>query len=68
MRKYKNLYFRPFFSISSLRNTKISHLERNSVKYDYSSFNERTFLEDFNKMNFNYINDASDVDTNYDKL
>jgi len=36
------------------------------LKYDYSSFNERNFLEDFNKLSFIYINDASD--RNYDKF
>ena len=51
-----------------LRNAKISLLQRHSLKYDYSSFSERNFFEDFNKMNFNYINDESDTDTNYGKF
>ena len=51
-----------------LSNAKISHLQKHSLKYDYSSFNERNFLEDFNKIRFGYINDSADIDTNYYKL
>ena len=55
----------PQFLIVS--NAKISHLQRHSLKYDYSSFSERNFLEDFNKISFGYINDSADIDTNYNK-
>ena len=51
-----------------LKNAKIPHLQTRSLKYDYSSLSERNFLEDFNKLNLNYTNDASDIDTNYDKF
>ena len=38
------------------------------MKYDYSSFNERNFLEDFSKISFGYINDSVDIDTNYNRF
>ena len=51
-----------------LSNAKISHLQKRPLKYDYSSFNERNFREDFNKTRFGYINDYADIDTNYNKF
>ena len=51
-----------------LKNAKIPRLQTRTLKYDYSSINERNFLKDFNKLSLNYINDASDIDTNYDKF
>ena len=51
-----------------LKHAKIPHLQTRTLKYDYSSFNERNLLKDFNEFSLNYINDASDIDTNYDKF
>ena len=48
-----------------LSNATISHLQKHPLKYDYSSFNERNFREDSNKIRFGYINDSADIDTNY---
>ena len=68
MREYNNPYLRSLSTISFLKNAKIPHLQTRTLKYDYSSFNERNFLKDFNEFSLNYINDASDIDTNYDKF
>ena len=39
-----------------------------TLKYDYLSFKERDFLKYFNKFSLNFINNASDIDTSYDKF
>ena len=49
-------------------NTNISYKELELLKSDYSSFNEKNFLNDFIKMDFNYIYNATDVDYAYNKF
>ena len=49
-------------------NTNISYKELEILKSDYSSFNEKNFLNDFIKMDLNYIYNATDVDYAYNKF
>ena len=51
-----------------LRNANICYNHPAVLTYDYSLFNERNFIDDFNKINFNYLNSVSDVDSNYNKF
>ena len=46
-----------------LKNTHVSHSKSESLKYDYSKFVEDAFLEDFNQIDFNYL-ENSDLDIN----
>lgn len=56
----------PQFLIVDNRN--ISYKELEILKSDCSSFNETNFLNDFIKMDFNYIYNATDVDYAYNKF
>ena len=44
------------------------YTKSDAFKYDYSSFYERDCLEDFNYMDFSYIDKSTDVESNYNKL
>ena len=46
-----------------LKNTHVSHSKSESLKYDYSKFVDDAFLEDFNQIDFNYL-ENSDLDIN----
>ena len=46
-----------------LKNTHVSHNKSESFKYDYSRFKEDEFVEDFNQIDFAYL-ENSDIDMN----
>ena len=46
-----------------LKNTQVSHNKLESFKYDYSRFKEDKFLDDFNQIDFTYL-ENSDLDVN----
>ena len=46
-----------------LKNTHVSHSKSESFKYDYSKFKEDKFLDDFNQIDFTYL-ENSDLDVN----
>ena len=48
-------HFPPFFI---LKNTEISLNKSESLKYDYSKFKENKFREDFNKIDFDYLENS----------
>ena len=41
-----------------LKNTEISLNKSESLKYDYSKFKENKFREDFNKIDFDYLENS----------
>ena len=47
----------------TLKNTHVSHNSSESFKYDYSRFKEDEFLNDFNQIDFAYL-ENSDLDVN----
>ena len=50
-----------------LKNTHVSHNNSESFKYDYSSFKEDKFLDDFNQIDFTYLeNNDLDVNNKFD--
>ena len=52
-----------------LKNTQISHNKSESLKYDYSKFKESEFREDFNKIDFDYLeNSGMDVDNKFGRF
>ena len=52
-----------------LKNTQISHNKSESLKYDYSKFKENEFREDFNKIDFDYLeNSGMDVDNKFGRV
>ena len=52
-----------------LKNTQISHNKSESLKYDYSKFKESEFREDFNKIDFDYLeNSGMDVDNEFGRF
>ena len=51
----------PLFTI--LKNTYVSHCKSESFKDDYSRFKEDSFVEDFNQVDFSYL-DNSDLNLN----
>ena len=52
-----------------LKNTQVSHIKSESFKYDYSKFKEDKFLEDFNQINFTYLeSNDMDVSKKFDKI
>ena len=46
-----------------LKNTHVSHNKFESFKYDYSKFKEEEFVDDFNQIDFTYLED-NDLDMN----
>ena len=42
-----------------LKNTHVSHNKSESLKYDYSRFKEDKFLDDFNQIDFTYLENSS---------
>ena len=46
-----------------LKNTHVSQKQSESLKYDYSRFKEDKFLDDFNQIDFTYL-ESSDLDLN----
>ena len=51
----------------TLKNTHVSHNNSESFKYDYSSFKEDKFLDDFNQIDFTYLeNNDLDVNNKFD--
>ena len=52
-----------------LKNTHVSHSKSESLKYDYSKFVEDAFLEDFNQINFNYLENSDlDINSKFDRF
>ena len=52
-----------------LKNTHINHGKSESFKYDYSSFEEDKFLEDFNQIDFTYLENSDfDVNNKFDRF
>ena len=39
-----------------------------TYKHDYSSFDERSFISDFNKLELSYIDIDTDINGNYNKF
>ena len=51
-----------------LKNTQVSHNKSESFKHDYSTFKEDKFLEDFNQIDFTYLeNSELDVNNKFDR-
>ena len=52
-----------------LKNTQVSHNKSESFKHDYSKFKEDKFLEDFNQIDFTYLeNSELDVNNKFDRF
>ena len=52
-----------------LQNTLISHDESGSLKHDYSKFNDEKFLEEFNQLDFTYLEDSdNDINNKFDRF
>ena len=52
-----------------LKNTHVSHNKSESLKYDYSKFVEDAFLEDFNQIDFNYLENSDlDINSKFDRF
>ena len=51
-----------------LRNANICYNYRGSFKYDYSIFDETNFINDFNKIDFSFLNSGYDIDSIYNKF
>ena len=51
-----------------LGNANICYNCQDTLMYDYSTFNERNFINDFSKIDFNYLNYGSDVNSSYNKF
>ena len=52
-----------------LKNTHVSHNNSESFKYDYSRFKEDKFLDDFNQIDFTYLeNNDLDVNNKFDRF
>ena len=51
-----------------LKSAKLSCTKPKILKYDYSRFDERKFVEDFEKIDLTYLNCSSDAETNYNKF
>ena len=52
-----------------LRNTHVSHCKSESLKYDYSKFVEDAFLEYFNQIDFNYLENSDlDINSKFDRF
>ena len=47
-----------------LKNTHVSHSKSESFKYDYSKFKEDKFLDDFNQIDFTYLENSDLVVNN----
>ena len=52
-----------------LQNALFSHNEIASFKHDYSKFNDEKFLEEFNQLDFTYLEDSdNDVNNKFDRF
>ena len=52
-----------------LKNTHVSQSKSESFKYDYSRFKEDKFLDDFNQIDFTYLEDSDlDVNNKFDRF
>ena len=52
-----------------LKNTHVSHSKSESLKYDYSKFVEDAFLEDFNQIDFNYLENSDlHINSKFDRF
>ena len=51
-----------------LQNVNITQNKIAVFKSDYSNFNEVNFFHDFNKIDFGYLNEGSNIDNNYDRF
>ena len=52
-----------------LKNTHVSHSKSESLKYDYSKFVEDAFLEEFNQIDFNYLENSDlDINSKFDRF
>ena len=51
-----------------LENTNISQKKQDILKRDYSSFNENSFLNDFTKLDLNYLHNDNDISHIYNKF
>ena len=50
-----------------LQNVNVTQKKTAVFKSDYSNFNEVNFLLDFNQIDFGYLNESSNIDSNYDR-
>lgn len=51
-----------------LKNANTPQNKLTVFKSDYSNYNEGNFVDDFNQIEFNYLNDGSDIDNNYNQF
>ena len=52
-----------------LQNTLISHNESGSIKHDYSKYNDQKFLEEFDQLDFTYLEDSdNDVINKFERF
>ena len=51
-----------------MENANSSHKNLELFKRDYSSFDERSFLSDFTRLDFNYLYEDSDIDWTYNRF
>ena len=49
-----------------LKNKSISHFSSKSSIYDYSSFDETNFINDFRNIDFSYLNNSLNIELSYD--
>ena len=49
-----------------LKNKSISHFSSKSSIYDYSSFDETSFINDFRNIDFSYLNNSLNIELSYD--
>ena len=58
-----------FSQLMVLKNTHVSHSKSESLKYDYSKFVDDAFLEDFNQIDFNYLENSDlDINSKFDRF
>ena len=51
-----------------LQNENVTQNKTAVFKSDYSNFNGVHFVHDFNQMDFGYLNESSNIDSNYDRF
>ena len=51
-----------------LQNVNITQNKSTVFKSDYSNFNEINFVHDFNEIDFGYLNEVSNIDSNYGRF
>ena len=51
-----------------MQNVSVTQNKTAVFKSDYSNFNEVNFVHDFNQIDFEYLNESSNIDSNYDRF